>query len=179
MQRMTDAQRALVVENLPLVTWVLQNKTHHWKRDEYDDLFQTGAIGLCKAAIRYDEGTGVRFGTYAHECILGEIRNEIRRLCRQRIRAGAARLEDAALQGTDEITRMEQTADVEDGAAMERMIILKETLGRIKGMEREALDLHIAGFRQLEIGRRVKASQPSVHRILRRARKLVADEYAR
>lgn len=179
MQKMTEAQRELAERNMPLVTWALQNRLPCWRRDEYDDLFQAGALGLCKAAMHYDEQAGICFSTYAHSCIFGEMRNELKRMRRQEIRAGAARLEDAVTQETDAITLASNTAGVEDGRAMERMLILQETMDRIKGRERRALDLHIEGFTQVEIGRRMRMSQPSVNRILRRARKLIADEYAR
>ena len=177
MQRMTDAQRTLVEKNMPMVTWVLQNRIPYWRKDEYEDLFQAGALGLCKAAMRYDESTGVRFSTCACSYIFGEIRNENRRLRRQEIRAGMARLQGAV--GMDEITMLDQKADVEDGQTMERMLILKETMNRIRGRDRKALDLHIAGYGQAEIGRRMNMTQSSASRSLRRARKLIADEYAR
>ncbi len=45
---------------------------------EYDDLFQAGCIGLCKAADAFDSGRGVRFSTYAVPVILGEMRRLFR-----------------------------------------------------------------------------------------------------
>lgn len=45
---------------------------------EYDDLFQAGCIGLCKAADAFDEERGVRFSTYAVPVILGEMRRLFR-----------------------------------------------------------------------------------------------------
>lgn len=72
-QKMNDAQRALVEKNLPLVTWYLQNRLSYWKKDEYEDLFQVGALGLCKAAMNYDAALGVKFSSYAYEYIAGEI----------------------------------------------------------------------------------------------------------
>ena len=45
---------------------------------EYDDLFQAGCIGLCKAADAFDTGRGVRFSTYAVPVILGEMRRLFR-----------------------------------------------------------------------------------------------------
>lgn len=44
----------------------------------YDDLFQTGCIGLCKADQRFDEGKGHKFSTYAVFCIRSEIGNYLR-----------------------------------------------------------------------------------------------------
>ena len=41
---------------------------------EYDDIFQSGCIGLTKAAKNFDYTKGVKFSTYAVPVILGEIK---------------------------------------------------------------------------------------------------------
>ncbi len=41
---------------------------------EYDDLFQSGCVGLVKAVNNYDESRGFAFSTYAVPVIMGEIR---------------------------------------------------------------------------------------------------------
>ena len=45
---------------------------------EYDDLFQAGCVGLCKAAANFDPERGFAFSTYAVPVILGEIRRIFR-----------------------------------------------------------------------------------------------------
>lgn len=45
---------------------------------EYDDLFQAGCMGLCKAVDAFDTERGVRFSTYAVPVILGEMRRLFR-----------------------------------------------------------------------------------------------------
>lgn len=45
---------------------------------EYDDLFQAGCMGLCKAVDAFDWNRGVRFSTYAVPVILGEMRRLFR-----------------------------------------------------------------------------------------------------
>ncbi len=45
---------------------------------EYDDLFQAGCVGLCKAADNFDSSRGFAFSTYAVPVILGEIRRIFR-----------------------------------------------------------------------------------------------------
>lgn len=45
---------------------------------EYDDLFQAGCMGLCKAVDAFDHDRGVRFSTYAVPVILGEMRRLFR-----------------------------------------------------------------------------------------------------
>ena len=39
---------------------------------EYDDLFQSGCVGLIKAADGFDDSLGFQFSTYAVPAILGE-----------------------------------------------------------------------------------------------------------
>ena len=48
------------------------------KRDEYDDLFQAGCIGLIKAVDNFREELGFSFSTYAVPVILGEIKRLFR-----------------------------------------------------------------------------------------------------
>lgn len=45
---------------------------------DYEDLFQAGCVGLCKAADGFDETRGYAFSTYAVPTILGEIRRLFR-----------------------------------------------------------------------------------------------------
>lgn len=65
----------LVVENQGLVGQVIKDCVHGINGIglySYDDLFQTGCIGLIKAAQSYTEGK-VKFSTYAYRCIRNEI----------------------------------------------------------------------------------------------------------
>ena len=45
---------------------------------EYDDIFQSGCIGLTKAANKFDFSRGLKFSTYAIPVILGEIKSLFR-----------------------------------------------------------------------------------------------------
>ncbi len=45
---------------------------------DYDDLYQTGCIGLIKAVDGFDEQRGLQFSTYAFPVILGEIKRLFR-----------------------------------------------------------------------------------------------------
>ena len=179
MRKMTDAQRELAEAHLQLVTWVLNNRVPVWRRGEYDDMWQAGAIGLCKAAMLFDESVGVKFGTYAAVFIRGEMIDSGKRSKRQAEQVGDARLEDVVLNGKHVVTLGDTIPAKEDGRAMEALLILRETISRIKGRQREVLELELAGFGQDEIGRMVGISQPGVSRSLTRSRKLIADAYAR
>lgn len=67
---------ALVQENLALVKFIVRRFLGRGK--EYDDLYQTGCIGLIKAIRKFDCALDVRFSTYAVPLIMGEIRRLLR-----------------------------------------------------------------------------------------------------
>jgi len=71
-----DRRSELVVEHLGLVRSIA---ARFFNRGEpIDDLRQVGAIGLLKAADRFDDRCGVAFTTYAFAKIAGEIRHHCR-----------------------------------------------------------------------------------------------------
>ncbi len=76
MENSKEKKDALVKENLGLVH-ACANK-FRGRGSEYDDLFQAGCVGLCKAAANFDAERGFAFSTYAVPVILGEIRRIFR-----------------------------------------------------------------------------------------------------
>ena len=65
--KLTDAGRLLVISHMPLAYAMA------WRMKDcgvsLEDLQQEGCLGLCEAAMRYDEESGCRFATYAtHWC---------------------------------------------------------------------------------------------------------------
>ena len=71
-----NALETLVQENERLV-WSVVNHMPQGMCDK-EDMFQTGCIGLVKAAQRFDTGKGVMFSTYAVCMIMGEIKKFLR-----------------------------------------------------------------------------------------------------
>lgn len=68
---LTGIQQKKVEANLGLVHKVIHDKIHSvGQAYSYDDLFQIGCIGLCKAAATDKGGT---FSTYAYRLIWNEI----------------------------------------------------------------------------------------------------------
>lgn len=79
---LTPEQMRIVEENMGLVGKVIKDKVHGLGQPgmpEYDDLFQTGCIGLCKAAATDKGGC---FSTYAYRLIWNEICDELARSTR-------------------------------------------------------------------------------------------------
>ena len=76
---LTKEMQKKVEENMGLVGKVISDKIHSLDTPNfysYDDLFQIGCIGLCKAAYSDCGGT---FSTYAYRCIKNEILYFLRR----------------------------------------------------------------------------------------------------
>lgn len=67
-----EAREQFVIANIRLVLSVIQKYWHN--KDNYDDLFQIGCVGLIKAIDNFDLSLNVRFSTYAVPMIIGEIR---------------------------------------------------------------------------------------------------------
>ncbi|MCF2527278.1 sigma-70 family RNA polymerase sigma factor [Yinghuangia soli] len=69
--------RAVVVElNMPLVRYVARRFSH--RREPYDDILQTGVVGLIKAIDAFDLERGVAFPGFALPTISGEIKRFFR-----------------------------------------------------------------------------------------------------
>lgn len=66
----------LITGNLKLILSVI--KRFNNKKENVDDLFQVGTIGLMKAIDNFDLSLNVKFSTYAVPMIIGEIRRYIR-----------------------------------------------------------------------------------------------------
>ena len=71
-----DARNELIRGNLRLVLSVVQRFTN--RRENLDDLFQVGCIGLVKAVDHFNTELEVKFSTYAVPMIVGEIRRHLR-----------------------------------------------------------------------------------------------------
>lgn len=66
----------MIAGNLRLVLSVVQKFAG--RKENMDDLFQVGCIGLIKAVDGFDTTLGVRFSTYGVPMIVGEIRRFLR-----------------------------------------------------------------------------------------------------
>ena len=71
-----DARQRLICGNLKLVLSVIQR--FMGKKDNNDDIFQVGCIGLVKAVDNFNINLDVKFSTYAVPMIIGEIRRYLR-----------------------------------------------------------------------------------------------------
>ena len=71
-----DARGKLINGNLRLVLSIIQRFTG--RKENMDDLFQVGCIGLIKAVDNFNTELDVKFSTYAVPMIIGEVRRYLR-----------------------------------------------------------------------------------------------------
>jgi RNA polymerase sporulation-specific sigma factor len=71
-----DARQEFVIANMRLVLSVVQRFMS--RRENIDDIFQVGCVGLIKAIDNFNIALNVRFSTYAVPMIIGEIRRFLR-----------------------------------------------------------------------------------------------------
>ena len=97
-----EAARAeLINGNLRLVLSIIQRFTG--RRENLDDLFQVGCIGLVKAVDNFNVEMDVKFSTYAVPMIIGEIRRYLRDNNAIRISRSVRDLAYRALQAREEL----------------------------------------------------------------------------
>ena len=71
-----EARTDFIFFNMRLVLSIVQRFSPN--KDNTDDIFQVGIIGLIKSIDNFDTTLGVRFSTYAVPMIIGEIRKYLR-----------------------------------------------------------------------------------------------------
>ena len=160
---MTPKQQKMVEENMGLVGKVIKDKVHGLGQPgtpSYDDLFQTGCIGLCKAAVTDKGGC---FSTYAYRLIWNEICDELSRSTR--------------------LAQREQTAEVIDlrvGTNLDPLhnAELRHTLRQAKnnapGVTAKGitcLELTVRGYNSQEIGKLFQAEAATVRMWMTKARR--------
>ena len=110
------ARQDLISGNLRLVLSIIKRFTG--RRENMDDLFQVGCIGLVKAVDNFNIEMDVKFSTYAVPMIIGEIRRYLRDNNAIRISRSVRDLAYRSLQAREElIAANEKEPTVEEIAA--------------------------------------------------------------
>ena len=97
------ARAELISGNLRLVLSIIQRFTG--RRENMDDLFQVGCIGLVKAVDNFNTELDVKFSTYAVPMIIGEIRRYLRDNNAVRISRSVRDLAYRALSAREDLMR--------------------------------------------------------------------------
>ncbi|MCU1598317.1 MAG: polymerase sigma factor FliA [Actinomycetota bacterium] len=145
-------RNALVVENLPLVGYLV---SEIWARATHlsrDDLASAGAVGLITAADSFDPTLGVPFGAYARRRILGAFADEMRsadwatRTIRHRIREVLLSQETltAGLGRTPSVDEMASALGVDRNTAAEAMADATRSISSLDDSESDLLAAEIS-----------------------------------
>ena len=97
------ARQKLIDGNLRLVLSIIQRFTN--RRENLDDLFQVGCIGLIKAIDNFNTDLDVKFSTYAVPMIIGEVRRYLRDNNTIRVSRSVRDLAYRALQAREKLSR--------------------------------------------------------------------------
>ena len=98
-----NARKELINGNLKLVLSIIQRFTG--RKENLDDLFQVGCVGLIKAIDNFNTDLDVKFSTYAVPMIIGEIRRYLRDNNSIRVSRSVRDLAYRALQVREEIEK--------------------------------------------------------------------------
>ncbi len=98
-----SARQALIKGNLRLVLSIIQRFSN--RRENLDDLFQVGCIGLIKAIDNFNTDLEVKFSTYAVPMIIGELRRYLRDNNTIRVSRSVRDLAYKALQAREELSK--------------------------------------------------------------------------
>ena len=99
----SEARRKLIDGNLRLVLSIIQRFTG--RRENMDDLFQVGCIGLIKAIDNFNTDLDVKFSTYAVPMIIGEVRRYLRDNNAIRVSRSVRDLAYKALQAKEKLSK--------------------------------------------------------------------------
>ncbi|WP_193509564.1 sigma-70 family RNA polymerase sigma factor [Cryobacterium sp. BB736] len=138
----------LVVENLPLVGYLVSElvaKATHLSRD---DLASAGALGLISAADSFNPELGVPFGAYARQRVLGAFADELRssdwatRSARKRIKETLAVQESltAALGRSPSVDELAAAMGVDRKSASEAVADASRTVSPLDDLTAEFLE---------------------------------------
>ena len=163
---MTLEQQKIVEENMGLVGKVIKDKVRQLGQPgipSYDDLFQTGCIGLIKAAMSDKGGT---FSTYAYRLIWNEICDELIRNTRLVLKEQPTETIEILIQSSEHHPDPLETHDLRHAL---RQAKAQARGGAARGIE--CLELMVQGYTSQEIGDIVGADSGTVRMWMTRARK--------
>ena len=170
--KLNDDQRTLVERNTGLVGKVIKDKVRYISGIgvfTYQDTFQIGCVGLCKAAAAYRQGAG-KFSTYAYVIIRNEIFSAL-------AKATTCKKHEAALN----IKRHSLDVTLNDNAG-EIQQILDLALAQASGVTAKgitAIRLLAEGYTYREIGERMGGyNANNVTAWVSRARKFLKSRQA-
>ena len=170
--KLSDYQKTLVTEHLNVIDKVLNKEMMFSDKDpdfDYEDLYQIGAIGLCKAARSYHSDSESSFSTFSYEVVKNELIDYYRKNKLDK-KINIQYLNDSKL----EIKR--DTGHVIEKEVLDKYYLqaLSATKGEYKGITRlgiEALELRLQGYSAGDIAKARNVKPSYITSCISRARK--------
>ena len=170
----------LVTDNLRLVYYLYEKLTKNPLTENYkDDIISEGMVGLVKAANTFDDGRGIKFGTYASRCITNEMLMFIRRMNKQLPHEVSLYVPiDKNANGhvlcyADILSNEDSIPESCIYAAAVDSFMAKQS-----ETDREIMDALRQGYKQKEIAEIVGIRQPTVSRRIRKLRLKFRKEFS-
>ena len=168
-------QQDIVQNNLHIIRMVI-NKCININKNtfgmEYDDIFQVGTIGLCKAVITYFSNKDTSFETYAFCIIRNEIYNHLNSINRKNIYCDTELIEKVDIQSTS-ITPEEA---LDEKIALEALRRSKERYSGVTLKGIEALELKLKGYSGTDIAKMYKVKPNYIAACISRAIKYLRKD---
>lgn len=164
--KLTTEQQRVVEQNMGLVGKVIKDKVHdvgHLGMFTYEDLFQIGCIGLCKAAATDKGGC---FSTYAYRIIWNEICDALIQATRIHTREEPALQTEAVTQNAVSVQDLLEHAELRsvlDGISNNAPTVVA------KGIQ--CLILSQNGYSSKELGRMYSANHAAIRMWMTKARR--------
>ena len=98
-----SARETFIIYNMRLVLSIVQRFSIN--KNNADDIFQVGVIGLIKSIDNFDLSVGVKFSTYAVPMIIGEIRKFLRDSSSMRVTRSIRDVAYKAMQAKEKILK--------------------------------------------------------------------------
>lgn len=170
--KLNDEQRKLVEQNHNLIYSAMRKFGIH--RQDFDDYYGFAAIGLCKAAIDYDETRSKSFSTYAYLCIQNEIMVYNKYRFRQRRKGDMNTISyNHMLDDWDE-DKNENSFLLKDEENFEKNIIFKlnfqDKCYTLNNKDRMIVDLKSKGYTYQEIAKMFGTSFQAIQQKIKRMR---------
>ena len=156
-------KQQLIEDNMKLVYWVVSREFPTLTQDE--DIIQTGMVGLCMAAERYDETIGT-FAGFAYSCIRNTISKELRN---RKKHYGVISLDYEIVADNGERTPMVELIMGDEDVAY---VDVSVDLSRLTEQQQKIYQLLVAGVEPIEIAQRLNTTVQNVSWTKRKIRLL-------
>lgn len=179
---MTQQEQALVTDNLTIVEQVLRSSVTV-RADipgmEYDDLYQTGCLALCRAAQRYDGRAP--FPAFARVAVRNAMMDYFTAIRRHTVPTISLDM----LRGEDDICTLHNllaepataAAEAEHHAQLRSLAGARRRHTGVAGLGMEAMLLKAQGFETRDIGALYGVASKTVAAWVARARKVLQNDW--